>query len=212
MYLYQRRESVAQLGTAALAILIIISTQTWQMRKEIYAQETPINLSIFVPSEDVQPPLEHTPPQKAAEQQPHEVIPESEMPAQVQEKVVEQATPDMPVKAVVAPAHVADPSAVLEAMYVAKVRGYLANVKRYPTGREASLQRPAGKTAIWFVLRRDGSLVEAGIETSSGSLLLDSTALSTVRRAAYTAFPEESWSGQAQHRFTVEMDFVPPSS
>jgi protein TonB len=100
-------------------------------------------------------------------------------------------------------------SAAVENAYVVSVRTLLNANKRYPTGREASLQRPSGKAMVWFVLNRNGNLQEAGIEDTSNSILLDNAALSTVRRTNYTPWPEGSWPGQAQHRFTVTLDFVP---
>ena len=100
-------------------------------------------------------------------------------------------------------------SAAVENAYVQNVRALLNANKRYPTGREASLQRPSGKAVVWFVLNRNGTLQDAGIEGSSNSILLDNAALSTVRRTSYTPLPEGSWPGQAQHRFTVTLDFVP---
>ena len=102
-------------------------------------------------------------------------------------------------------------SAAVENGYVVNVRALLNTNKRYPTGREASLQRPSGKAVVWFVLNRNGTLQEAGIESSSNSILLDNAALSTVRRTSYTPWPEGSWPGQTQHRFTVTLDFVPLS-
>lgn len=99
-------------------------------------------------------------------------------------------------------------SAAIENGYVVSVRSLLNANKRYPTGREASLQRPSGKAVVWFVLNRNGTLQEAGIEGSSNSILLDNAALSTVRRTSYTPWPEGSWPGQTQHRFTVTLDFV----
>ena len=97
----------------------------------------------------------------------------------------------------------------MESSYVATVRAQLNANKRYPTGREASLQRPSGKAVVWFVLNRNGALHEAGIEDSSNSIILDNAALSTVRRTSYATWPEGSWPGQSQHRFTVTLDFVP---
>ena len=100
-------------------------------------------------------------------------------------------------------------SAAVENAYVVNVRTLLNANKRYPTGREASLQRPSGKAVVWFVLNRSGTLQDAGIDDTSNSILLDNAALSTVRRTSYTPLPEGSWPGQAQHRFTVTLDFVP---
>jgi protein TonB len=97
----------------------------------------------------------------------------------------------------------------LENNYTASIRATLNSNKRYPTGREASLQRPAGKVKLWFVLNRNGSLQEAGIDESSNSIILDNAALATVRRTTYLAWPEGSWPAQSQHKFTVTLDFVP---
>lgn len=94
------------------------------------------------------------------------------------------------------------------AAYTSKVRAYLNTVKRYPTGREASVQRPEGKVRIWFVLRRDGSLIDAGIEDSSNSILLDNAGLTTVKRGTMPAF-EGAFGSEETHRFTVDLDFKP---
>jgi protein TonB len=121
-----------------------------------------------------------------------------------------QPAPIAPPQTVAEPAKPPPPSsAAFENGYVVNVRALLNVNKRYPTGREASLQRPSGKAVVWFVLNRNGTLQEAGIEGSSNSILLDNAALSTVRRTSYTPWPEGSWPGQTQHRFTVTLDFVP---
>jgi protein TonB len=54
----------------------------------------------------------------------------------------------------------AAPALNIENNYISSVRNTLNANKRYPTGREASLQRPSGKVKIGFVLLRNGSLVE----------------------------------------------------
>jgi protein TonB len=100
-------------------------------------------------------------------------------------------------------------SVSLENNYIASVRATLNANKRYPTGREASLQRPSGKVKLWFVLARNGSLQDAGIDESSNSIILDNAALSTLRRTTYAPWPEGSWASQSQHKFTVTLDFVP---
>ena len=97
----------------------------------------------------------------------------------------------------------------LENNYIASIRATLNSNKRYPTGREASLQRPSGKVKLWFVLNRNGLLQEAGIDESSNSIILDNAALATVRRTSYLAWPEGSWPAQSQHKFTVTLDFFP---
>ncbi len=103
-------------------------------------------------------------------------------------------------------------SASVEAEFIARVRALLNASKRYPTGREASLQRPQGKVRVWFTLARNGGLLDSGLQDSSNSLLLDNAALATVRRAAFAAFPAEAWAGQEQHRFSAELEFVAPGA
>ena len=93
--------------------------------------------------------------------------------------------------------------------YIVSVRETLNANKRYPTCREASLQRPSGKVKLWFVLARNGALQDAGIDESSNSIILDNAALSTLRRTTYAPWPEGSWASQSQHKFTVTLDFVP---
>ena len=84
--------------------------------------------------------------------------------------------------------------------------------KRYPTGRQASLERPVGRVRIIFVLNRNGALVSAQVQVSSNSNMLDDAALSAVRRATYPAFAGELWRGQNTHEFSVDIDFVPPGT
>ncbi len=95
-----------------------------------------------------------------------------------------------------------------EAAYVGKLRQMLNAIKRYPTGREASLLRPTGTVRVWLIIDRNGRLLERGIETSSDSILLDNAALRTVAAGNYPAIPAELWRGESQHRFHADLDFV----
>jgi protein TonB len=108
------------------------------------------------------------------------------------------------------PAPPPPPAVDQSALYTGKVRAYLNSTKRYPTGREASLQRPEGKVRVWFILKRDGSLVDAGIEDSSNSILLDNAGLATVKRGTLPPF-ESAFGTEDSHRFTVDLDFKPAS-
>ena len=100
-------------------------------------------------------------------------------------------------------------AANVEAEYVGKLRAHLNSIKRYPTGREASQLRPQGKVRLWFVLKRDGSVVDVGIDASSNSMLLDDAARKTINRASFSAFPDNTWAGENTHRFTAELEFIP---
>jgi len=109
----------------------------------------------------------------------------------------------------------AEPSAAqkiasMEGAYALQVRNMINSTKRYPTGRQASQQRPKGKVKVWFTLGRDGHLIEAGIEESSDNNMLDDAALAAVRRGTYPAFPPNTWTGQEHHKFTADLEFTPP--
>lgn len=118
-------------------------------------------------------------------------------------------SPVAPEAAPPAPAPPAPRPVNAESQYIGQTRAYLNAIKRYPTGREASLQRPKGTVRVWYVLMRSGALVEADIEASSNSILLDKQALGTVRRATFPPFPAEAWPGETTHRFTVDLEFTP---
>ena len=121
------------------------------------------------------------------------------------------AEPAVVTKAAVVPTEVAVKARAVspDADYIATLHAHLNRIKRYPTGREASQLRPVGKVKLWFVLRRDGSVVEVGLEQSSNSMLLDDAARKTINRATFAAFPEASWAGETSHRFSAELEFVP---
>jgi len=138
--------------------------------------------------------------------------PQSSLPSPAPAAPVTPAAPvaeSAPPRQAEAPPAPPAPKANVEAEFVARIRAYLNSVKRYPTGREASLARPEGSVRIWFVLRRDGSLVEMGIEESSNSGLLDEAARKSVSRGSFPAFPEQFKPGEQQHKFVVDLQFKP---
>jgi protein TonB len=116
------------------------------------------------------------------------------------------AAPSLP-QALAAPAMPSAPSAAqIESAYAAVVRQRIEQEKVYPTSREARIQHPEGAVECWFVLSRDGALVDAGVLRSAGGIL-DRQALVTIRRSRYAPFPQEAFVGEGQHRFTVELAF-----
>jgi len=126
--------------------------------------------------------------------------------------------PPPPTPAPVAAAPAASPAPAVDAQnlsaakmrsYLAAINSYLNTLKRYPTGREASLQHPSGTVRVTFVLERDGKLLSAEIEATSNSILLDRQALTTVRRGSYPPFPSEAFPGESSHRFSIDLGFAP---
>ena len=218
MLLYRRREQISWL--AAVAVLTILLSPILRYRptvpSAIVEAATTVRLLAEQEPEAPSPPPTPVPPPRAvaAVASPPASAAASTLP---QPDVAPQTAPAV-AAAVPAPAIAAVPTPAaavravgLEDQYVASVRGYLHSIKRYPTGREASMQRPRGKARIWFVLGRDGRLLDCGIDESSDSLLLDRTAMQTVQRGGFPAFPEAAWSGHDSHRFTVELEFIPAS-
>ena len=91
--------------------------------------------------------------------------------------------------------------------YEAQILRYLESVKRYPSSREARQTRPTGIVTIWFELARSGKVIDAGIEKSSNSSLLDSEALKTVRTSSFPAFPEGVHANADKHRFAAHLSY-----
>lgn len=91
------------------------------------------------------------------------------------------------------------------------IRQLIESSKRYPTGREASLQKPQGVVTACVVLKRDGHLQEVQIQQSSTYPLLDSAAKRQLASLQYPPMPESSFVGSAQHSFCVKLDYKFPS-
>jgi protein TonB len=221
--LYRGRDLIALLPSL-LIFVALIGVGFKNARAIRYHDDKPVEVSL------VEPPVEQPPPPQPEPPKPAEAPKPTPQPTPTQPVVpvptpiattAPQPAPTQPVVEVPKPvpvpppppAPVAQPRPVvvdLQGEYVAKLRAQLNAIKRYPTGREASQLRPQGKVKLWFSLKRDGSLADAGVEESSNSMLLDDAARKTLNRASFPAFPDQAWNGEATHRFTAELDFVPP--
>lgn len=71
-----------------------------------------------------------------------------------------------------------NPEAVSE--YYRKLESHLARFHTYPA---LSGKRPEGLARVGLIVNRDGRVMDAWIETSSGSRQLDDAAMATVRRS-----------------------------
>jgi protein TonB len=230
--LNQERHKLSSLGSLLLVFFVFSMAQAIKGPAEMLAQEA-MELTTTLIEPLLQPPPKTPPPQvKQPEPKPkmlampnapitpapiepaREVTSAAESPRPIPTPTTTPTTtPSLPTATPVqeAPKLAVQPpvSVSLENNYIVSVRATLNANKRYPTGREASLQRPSGKVKLWFVLARNGALQDAGIEESSNSIILDNAALSTLRRTTYAPWPEGSWASQSQHKFTVTLDFVP---
>ncbi|WP_075256033.1 energy transducer TonB [Herbaspirillum camelliae] len=227
--LFRFREPLATLPSlVVLAVLIIAGVQkaTELKRKE---DPQPVQISLMElppppqpkpqvepPPKPVEPPKKQEAPRPVAKPAPVKQAPAPVDPAPPSANApVLPAPPSTPAAPPVQAAPVAPPApppvntAHIEQTYVGQLRSHLNSIKRYPTGREASTLRPQGKVRVWFVLRRDGSVVDSGIESSSNSMLLDDAARKTINRAAFAPFPDDTYKGESTHRFTADLDFIP---
>ncbi|WP_310158117.1 TonB family protein [Herbaspirillum sp. 1173] len=232
--IYRHRDWVAALPATGLILLLV--TAGIQLVKPLKPKyDEPVKLEVIdpvslpPPPQPPQPPK--TPPSEPAprslpQPRPTPPVPKPELPKPTTTPAVSvpapvaaptPPAPAAPAPAAPAPAAVAPPTPPappapkpnVEAEFIARVRAYLNAVKRYPTGREASLQRPEGTVKVWFILNRDGSVVDAGIEQSSNSMLLDQAARRSVGMGRFPAFPEQFQPGQSTHRFVVDLEFKP---
>jgi periplasmic protein TonB len=230
--LNQERHKLSSLGSLLLVFFVFSMAQAIKGPAEMLAQEA-MELTTTLIEPLLQPPPKTPPPQvKQPEPKPKMLAmpnaPITPAPIEPAREVTAAAesprptptptptptpAPSLPTATPVqeAPKMAVQPpvSVSLENNYIVSVRATLNANKRYPTGREASLQRPSGKVKLWFVLARNGALQDAGIDESSNSIILDNAALSTLRRTTYAPWPEGSWASQSQHKFTVTLDFVP---
>ena len=230
--LNQERHKLSSLGSLLLVFFVFSMAQAIKGPAEMLAQEA-MELTTTLIEPLLQPPPKTPPPQvKQPEPKPKMLalpnVPMTPAPIEPAREVTAAAesprpiptptptptpAPSLPTATPVqeAPKMAVQPpvSVSLENNYIVSVRATLNANKRYPTGREASLQRPSGKVKLWFVLARNGALQDAGIDESSNSIILDNAALSTLRRTTYAPWPEGSWASQSQHKFTVILDFVP---
>ena len=230
--LNQERHKLSSLGSLLLVFFVFSMAQAIKGPAEMLAQEA-MELTTTLIEPLLQPPPKTPPPQvKQPEPKPkmlampnapitpapiepaREVTAAAESPRPIPTPTpTPTPAPSLPTATPVqeAPKVAVQPpvSVSLENNYIVSVRAILNANKRYPTGREASLQRPSGKVKLWFVLARNGALQDAGIDESSNSIILDNAALSTLRRTTYAPWPEGSWASQSQHKFTVTLDFVP---
>jgi protein TonB len=88
--------------------------------------------------------------------------------------------------------------------YLDRLRRHLSRFKRYPA--EAVKRKQQGTVFVTFVLARDGAVLEAQIQRSSGFPLLDQAALDMLRNASPVPGLPASFTGD-RARLTIPADF-----
>ncbi|MCE4053706.1 energy transducer TonB family protein [Pseudomonas sp. Au-Pse12] len=131
-------------------------------------------------------------------------------PVAPQPAVAAAPKPVAPPAAVPAPASApaAPSSAIKESLYTAALRKELEKHKQYPSGREASLQRPQGDVVIWLEVDRAGNVLDSGIENKAPNMLLNRAAQTSLRRVEKVSpFPSDAFSGKNKQRFTATFSY-----
>ncbi|MCG8709627.1 energy transducer TonB [Brenneria sp. 4F2] len=96
----------------------------------------------------------------------------------------------------------------LENGYIQALRGQIEQLKRYPTGRQASLERPEGKVEVWLEVDRNGRILNSGINQKAASMLLNRAATSTLQSITQVKpFPADAFAGQNTKRFLATFHY-----
>ncbi|SDP09355.1 outer membrane transport energization protein TonB [Pseudomonas congelans] len=96
----------------------------------------------------------------------------------------------------------------MEGGYLKGLRSELDGYKQYPTGRQASLERPSGEVVVWLLVDRQGRVLDSGIQTQASSMLLNRAAANSLRRIKQVKpFPEQAFSGRNEQRFTATFNY-----
>ncbi|AVO59230.1 energy transducer TonB family protein [Pseudomonas chlororaphis] len=96
----------------------------------------------------------------------------------------------------------------LEGGYLKGLRNELDSYKQYPSGRQASLERPTGEVVVWLLVDRQGRVLDSGIQTQASSMLLNRAATNSLRRIKQVKpFPEQAFGGRNEQRFTATFNY-----
>lgn len=191
-------------GAASILLIALVGTTfTWHFHP---ARQAPAPISVFDVAPPAAPPepVRDIPPgpektereaQPVVREQPTIHPPEIALPSAVQLPVAE-AVPDT-VKETTAPESKPAPPAPMEtadkSSWEGQVLAALNKAKRYP--RAAMSRRQQGIPYIRFVLDRDGKVISARLERSSGFAALDDEAVSLPKRAQPLPKPPDHVKG-----------------
>ena len=118
------------------------------------------------------------------------------------------AAPAAPVAAPAPPAPPKVDGQALEGGYLKGLRNELDTYKQYPTGRQASLERPSGEVVVWLLVDRQGRVLDSGVQTQASSMLLNRAATNSLRRIKQVKpFPEQAFGGRNEQRFTATFNY-----
>ena len=234
--LFRARRLLGSVPALIALVLIALGIQSQTLKVEPVYDESAVELALVEPEPEVvpQPVVEQEPPPPVIEDEeaepappppPPKPLPKPEptpKPKPVPKPVVAKPTPTPPpVAAKPAPAAVAQAAPTpappappkvdgqaLEGGYLKGLRNELDTYKQYPTGRQASLERPSGDVVVWLLVDRQGRVLDSGVQTPASSMLLNRAAANSLRRIKQVKpFPEQAFGGRNEQRFTATFNY-----
>ena len=232
--LFRARQLLGSVPALIALVLIAVGIQSQTLKVEPVYDESAVELALVEPEPEVvpEPVVEQEPPPPVIEDEEAEPAPPppppkpqpkpEPKPKPVPKPVVAKPTPTPPpVAAKPAPAAVAQAAPTpappappkvdgqaLEGGYLKGLRNELDTYKQYPTGRQASLERPSGDVVVWLLVDRQGRVLDSGVQTPASSMLLNRAAANSLRRIKQVKpFPEQAFGGRNEQRFTATFNY-----
>ena len=236
--LFRARRLLGSVPALIALVLIALGIHSQTLKVEPVYDESAVELALVEPEPEVipEPVVEQEPPTPVIEDEEAEPAPPppppkplpkpkpEPKPKPVPKPVVAKPTPTPtppPVAAKPAPAAVAQTAPTpappappkvdgqaLEGGYLKGLRDELDTYKQYPTGRQASLERPSGEVVVWLLVDRQGRVLDSGLQTQASSMLLNRAATNSLRRIKQVKpFPEQAFGGRNEQRFTATFNY-----
>ncbi|HEJ6974223.1 TPA: energy transducer TonB [Serratia marcescens] len=239
--LYRSRHLFSWLPALIVAGCLLFASQQAALKIQPRYDETAIELALVEPEPAPEPQPETPPepqpepPPPEPEPIPEPVVPAPEpiveakpvpkpqpkpKPKPVKEKAKPTPAPAVPRALASKPAAQPAPAApaapkvnaqAIENGYLLALRRELEQRKRYPSGRQASLERPQGNVEVWLEVDRSGRVLSSGIANKAASMLLNRAAMSSLQSiSSVKPFPSEAFAGQTTKRFTATFNYQAP--
>jgi len=232
--LFRARQLLGSVPALIALVLIALGIQSQTLKVEPVYDESAVELALVEPEPEVvpEPVVEQEPPPPVIEDEEAPPAPPPPPPPKPEPKpkpkpqpkpVITKTAPTAPPVAAAKPAPpVIAPAAptpappappkvdsqALEGGYLKGLRNELDTYKQYPTGRQASLERPTGEVVIWLLVDRQGRVLDSGLQTQASSMLLNRAATNSLRRIKQVKpFPEQAFGGRNEQRFTATFNY-----
>jgi protein TonB len=105
------------------------------------------------------------------------------------------------------PAPTSDYRPDLDAQYAAGLRADIDRRTHPPDSAQYRLHRPSGEVRVGFVVMRNGEPRDVRVLRFSGSSILDEAAIAIVSSGHYPPMTAKVFAGEAEHVFTVTIEF-----